>query len=122
MIKHYANPVLFDLIIERDDGDKSTYTNLHGIYLIEVRDNGSTFAYLLNKDNRLTGTSPAYFNYHKYAYNSWAMHYDTPDLDALDYREGIIRIIVHPLPTNSKRARDIRIEFNDIPTKTECNL
>lgn len=125
MRKYYAYPVLFDLIIGRYGGDKTICTNLHGIYLIEYVNNSYAFAYLLNKERELAGTTPAVFNYRKYATNSWLMNCDNPDSDSLDYREGIVRVIIHPLPVNSKMGRDIRAEFNDIPTKTEqmeCNL
>lgn len=117
MIKYYASPVLFDLAIETFDGDKNVRTGLHGVYLIEHRDDNDVYTYLLNNEIELAGTRPLYFNYHKYATNSWMMYYGNSNLDALDYREGTFRVIIHPLSTNSKTAHDIRVEYNNFPTK-----
>ena len=122
MIKYYANPVLFDLVIDPCDGERTIRSNLHGIYLIEQRDDGDIYAYLLNNEIELSGTRPLHFYYHKYATNSWMMYYDNSNLDALDYREGTVRVIIHPLSANSKTAHDIRVEYNNFPTKIEESL
>lgn len=122
MIKYYANPVLFDLVIDTCDGERTIRSNLHGIYLIEHRDNDGIYTFLLNKEKELSGTRPVYFNYHKYATNSWMMYFDNSNLDALDYREGTVRVIIHPLSANSKTAHDIRVEYNNFPTKIEEGL
>lgn len=122
MIKYYANPVLFDLVIDPAFGERTIRSNLHGIYLIERRDNDGIYTFLLNKEKELSGTRPVYFDYHKYATNSWMMYLDDSNLDALDYREGMVRVIIHPLSANSKTAHDIRVEYNNFPTKIEEGL
>ena len=117
-ITAYAFPVLYDVSFA---GFAITpKTDLHGIFVIEVEDDGKAVqAFLLNRNSNLRGCEPRILSPTDYNANSWMMYNLTMTRSGLEYTEGSIRVRVKPLPLNSPIGKVIREKYNDIPLKTE---
>lgn len=116
-ITAYAFPVLYDTsILEYDETPK---TDQHGIFVIELEDDGKAVqAFLLNRNYTLCGCVPQILNPVDYNANSWMMYNMITTRNGLIHTEGYIRVRVKPLPLNSPIGKIIRHEYCDIPLKT----
>lgn len=116
-ITAYAFPVLYDLSFA--GFARTPKTDQHGIYVIEVEDDGKAVqGFLFNRDGNLQGCTPYILNPDDYSANSWMIYSTNMSRARLEYTEGSIRVRIKPLPLNSPIGKVIRHEYNDIPLKT----
>lgn len=116
-ITAYAFPVLYDLSFA--GFARTPKTDQHGIYVIEVEDDGKAVqGFLFNRDGNLQGCTPYILSPVAYDANSWMVYNKVNPRAGLEYTEGSIRVRIKPLPLNSIIGKVIRHEYNDIPLKT----
>lgn len=117
-ITAYAFPVLYDLSFA--GFARTPKTDQHGIYVIEVEDDGKAVrGFLFNRDGNLQGCTPYILNPDDYHAYSWMIYSTNISRASLEYTEGSIRVRIKPLPLNSIIGKVIRHEYNDIPLKTK---
>ena len=118
IITVYAFPVLYDVSFA--GFARTPKTDQHGIYVIEVEDDGKAVqGFLFNRDSDLQGYTPYILNPLDYDVNSWMMYSYLRSRSGLEYSAGSIRVRIKPLPLNSPIGKIIRHEFHDIPLITK---
>lgn len=118
-ITAYAFPVLYDISFLEAEADETPKTNQHGIFVIELKDDGKYVrGFLFNRDCNLRGNEPRILNPTDYDANSWMMYNPALSREGVEYTESDIKVRVKPLPLNSPIGKVIRHEYRDIPLKT----
>lgn len=116
-ITAYAFPVLYD--VSFPGFERPPKTDQHGIYVIEVENDGKAVqGFLLNRNFYLRGYAPQILDPDDYCANSWAMYNSFSPKAGLEYNEGSVSIQIKPLLLNSPIGKVIRHDYHDIPLKT----